>query len=185
MSNLVPKALEYFDNNMEELDKKFRDVKYIRWTVYPTDIKKNKVKMYNKDKERLFEFEYEILGMLNVMDDNVSVWTWAWSIPTLDKKSTQLSRKILDYGFNLEGGKNNFLKTELLTSRFRITNYIQTEIHVAIGSYLTKQSKIFRFIFPPDNEQSSANREYIPLIPIDKAGNRWEAFYLVLYEIEK
>lgn len=181
--SIVPKALEYYDENKEKFDKQLKDVKYIRLTAYNDDTRKNKIKMYNKDKERLFEFEYEIFGMLNVMEKNVSVWTWGWSIPSLDKKSTYLSRKILEYGFNLEGGRNNFLKTELLTSRFRITNFVQTDIHIAIGSYLTKQNQIFRFIFPPDD--ITTNVDYIPLMNVNEIGQRWEAFYLVLFDIQK
>jgi hypothetical protein len=61
----------------------------------------------------------------------------------MKKKNTTILRKILNYGIELEP-TNNFLKTELITSRFRVTNKIQLDIYSAIVSYLSKKPRIIR-----------------------------------------
>ena len=53
-----------------------------------------------------------------------------------------ISRKILNYGLDLDTNQN-FLKTELVTSRFTVSNLLQLDIHVAIASYLTKIPNIY------------------------------------------
>ena len=37
------------------------------------------------------------------------------------------------------------MKNELVTSRFKISNPIQLEIHVSIGAYLSKKSIVFSY----------------------------------------
>jgi hypothetical protein len=64
-------------------------------------------------------------------------------VPYLSKNSTYTSRKILNYGLDL-GPNQEYLKSELITSRFRITNPIQLDIHTAISSYLSQIPTIFQ-----------------------------------------
>ena len=49
----------------------------------------------------------------------------------------------MNYGAELDP-ELSFLKTELVTSRFRISDPIQLEIHTAIASYLSKKPVIFK-----------------------------------------
>ena len=56
-------------------------------------------------------------------------------------------RNILNYGLNLDPiTENTFLKTELITSRFRINDPVQLDVHIAISSYLSKVPFIFKHI---------------------------------------
>jgi len=47
------------------------------------------------------------------------------------------------YGTELDS-QQNFLKSELITSRFKINNSIQLDIHASIASYLSKKPMIFK-----------------------------------------
>ena len=54
-------------------------------------------------------------------------------------------RKIWNYGAILDPSEK-YLKTELITSRFRIADTIQLDIHAGIASYLSKYPMIYKHI---------------------------------------
>jgi hypothetical protein len=142
--DLVKNSLIYYDTNYEKYSKKILKYKYI--SVEPNlknNYEKDKLNFYDKDKKLMFTTEYEHLG---IFDTGSHMWTWAWATPFLRKNNITLSRKILNYGFDLESDDNLFLKTELITSRFIISDDTQLDIHIAIASYISKKPAILRFI---------------------------------------
>jgi hypothetical protein len=144
VSNLVRNSLIYYDTNYEKYSKKILKYKYI--SVDPNlknNYERDKLNFYDKDKNLIFTSEYEHLG---IFDTGSHIWTWAWATPFLRKNNITLSRKILNYGFDLESEENVFLKTELITSRFIISDNAQLDIHVAIASYISKKPTIFKLI---------------------------------------
>ena len=72
------------------------------------------------------------------------------------------------YGLDIDQS-NSFLKKELLTSDFKISNNLQLEIHTAISSYLTRIPLICTF-FLRDNkgEMYSDKNLYNTLISVDE-----------------
>ena len=66
------------------------------------------------------------------------------------KNTNYVSRKILEYGLDIDYKDISFLKTELITSKFRITDNIQLELHLALASYLSKNPVIFKYAYNPD-----------------------------------
>jgi hypothetical protein len=132
--SLVTTALEYYDENTEKYKNAFRKAKYIKFISEDNDLTHNSIVYFDKDKKELFRSRYELIGIYN---SYTNVWTWAWSITELKKKNTNIIRKVWNYGAELDPDAK-YLKTELITSRFAISNLIQTDIHVSVASYLSK-----------------------------------------------
>jgi len=142
MSNtiaLVTDALAYYDQSNEKYQNSFKNVKYTKTFRSNNDLEHNVIVMYNDKKEEILRSRYEIIGLFN---SDSKIWTWAWAIPKFSKNNTHIIRKILNYGTELDP-ENMFLKMELITSRFRIADPIQLDIHVSIASYLSKKPLIY------------------------------------------
>lgn len=137
---LVKEALEYFDSNQYKQEELVRILRYIEFIDSEKDFEHNQIVLYDDNFNKLDKSKYEYIG---TYDSTTMIWSWAWAIPTMKKKNTTILRKILNYGIELEP-TNNFLKTELITSRFRVTNKIQLDIYSAIVSYLSKKPRIIR-----------------------------------------
>jgi hypothetical protein len=141
-NNLIPDSLEYYDKNTEKYDSLFNNIKYIKFVDGKTDMDYSFIYFYDENKKEILHSRYENIGVYN---NKSHTWTWAWSVPVFFKNTTQIARKIINYGMEL-GPESKFLKTELITSRFRITNFIQLDMHVAIASYLSKRPVVYKYI---------------------------------------
>mgnify|MGYP001600097536 CR=1 FL=1 len=137
LRTLIRKSLDYYDNKNNEY-KKFIKTEKIK-------IDKAKSKIILEDKV----FSYEALG---VFDNQTNVWAWSWMIPLIDNIKKQLSRKLLNYGLDIEVEDNEtiledmYLKTQFTNSRFLLDEFLQLEIHLALSSYLLKEN--IKFIYP-------------------------------------
>jgi len=138
MGDIIKSALEYYDKNSETYKHKFDDAVYVEFIKFTNDTEHNIIKLYDKNKELIFTSKFEVLGILAY-----NVWMWGWAMPRLRKNTTSIIRKIFNYGAELDP-ENLVLKTELITSRFRISSPIQTDIHVGIASYLSKKPLIYK-----------------------------------------
>ena len=140
--NLILNSFEYYDKNNEKIKDKFIDVKYISLDMKYNDLQHNNIIFYDKDLKELFKSRFERIG---IYENKSQIWSWAWTISYFEKNETNIIRKILFYGIELDSAKSSFLKSELITSRFRITNKTQLDIHCAIASYLSKKPHIFSY----------------------------------------
>lgn len=140
--NLISDSLEYYDSNTEKYNDFFKKVKYVKFIDAIKDMDHNVIFMYDNNKNQILKSRYEIIGVYN---NKSKTWTWAWSIPRFRKNTTHIARKIINYGMDLDP-ESRFLKTELITSRFRITNTIQLDIHAAIASYLSRQYVVYKYL---------------------------------------
>ena len=143
----ITDALEYYDNNNDKYEELLKKVTYVELKKHTGEMNNDEMILYDKDKKVILTSRYELIGIY----ENLSkTWIWAWSMPSLPSKSTKLSKKILYYGTEL-GPEYTFLKAELVTSRFQITNEIQMDMHIAISSYLSKQPLIFKYYLYASN----------------------------------
>jgi len=140
--NLVLNSFEYYDKNNEKIKDKFINVKFISLEMKHNDLEHNNIIFYDKDLKELFKSRFERLG---IFENKSQIWSWAWTISYFKKNETNIIRKILFYGTELDSSKSSFLKSELITSRFRITNKTQLDIHCAIASYLSKKPYIYSY----------------------------------------
>jgi hypothetical protein len=138
-TNLVSNSLEYFDINKSKYEIVFKNVYGIDFIISSNDVEPNYILFLDKNNGELFRSRYEIIG---VYYEDYKLWTWGWAMPNLNKNITRIIRKLLNYGIDLESSEN-YLKSELITSRFTINNPIQLEIHLALSMYLTKYPCIY------------------------------------------
>jgi len=136
--DIIAQSLEYYDNNNNNYKKLKDKITYINIIKTSND---NFIEFYDENKKLLKKSKYEILGTYNYPGN---IWTWGWSVALLNKRLANTSKKIFNYGFDLDEN-NVFIRNELITSRFKITNPIQLDIHIAIGSYLSKKDFIFSY----------------------------------------
>jgi len=156
---IVTDSLEYFDVNTEKYNDSLRKLRYIKFINATSDLDHNIIIMYDEDKNEILKSRYEIVG---IYSSDTKTWAWGWAVPNFKKNSTNIVRKIMNYGAELDPS-NKFLKTELITSRFRISDPIQLDIHVAIASYLSKKPLIYKYYIHGNLSEKADNEGYIDI----------------------
>lgn len=140
-TEIVTKALEYYDNNNEVYKKFFKNTNLTLFTAATGDMQHSKLTFFDKNDEKFFESRCEVIGYF---EDYSKIWMWAWANPSLLKNNSYISRKVLYYALDLDPQTDDvFIKKELLKSESEVTDLIQIDIRVAISSYLTKIPLIY------------------------------------------
>ncbi len=179
---IVSQSLEYYDKNIYKNKDFFNKINFIN--IIKEQYQHNIIEFYDSNKKLIKKSKYEILGVYN---STGNIWTWGWSIAMLNKNLVNTSKRIFNYGFDLDES-NIFLKNELITSRFKISNKIQLDIHVSIGAYLSKKEMIFSYKIYDDNE---INKNIITKINDDTElfnikkdydNNSYNEYYLILLD---
>lgn len=164
--NIVKDALEAYDANNDKYENIKKKIKYVRFVDEDQeDIQGVKFVFFDKDKKELFTSRIEILG---VYFNTINTWVWGWGLPGIDKAVSTIIRKVFLYGTDIyirdksSNSENIMLKNELITSRFRIVDEAQIEIHCAIASYLAKKPLIFMWkeFLPTMNDYYEVKGEY-------------------------
>lgn len=141
VNKMIVKSLEVFDIQNNKY-KKFINSK--NTTVNKDDLTIN----FNDLSET---FNYQMLG---IFIPETNVWIWSWMIPNFTSKEIIMTKNLLNYG--LKQTKDNlndqftvtemdYLKVQLVNSRFLINKKFQLESHIAICSYLLKEN--IKFIY--------------------------------------
>lgn len=154
IDSTVKDALEYYDNNCEKYSYFINKVKYIK--LVNNKNLTDEIIFLDENKNIILESSYEILG---IYLPKQQTWKWSWSIPTWHKKYTFISRKILDWAFNLDHNKEYLLRSKLINSKIKILNELQLDIHIATSSYIGKQPLIFKFYNRIDDFIDNNNSE--------------------------
>jgi hypothetical protein len=155
LSTLINDALNYYDkHNIEYSD-------YIMSEKIIVERETNKIIFQEFEKE----FKYEFLG---IFDNTTNIWIWAWLVPEFMFNETNISRKLLNYGLKISPTPINkldneqlYLKTQMVNSRFLLYDNFQLDLHLAISSYLAKES--FKFIY---NKKKYLNKEKTKYITV-------------------
>ncbi len=132
-NTLIKDAINYYDDNSEKYKNWISSIDKLQIVDTYDEITRNKLQIYINN-GKVYVSGYETIGSYLVGDN---LWRWSWAEPTYHKKRTYTIAKILKYGIELDPS-HKFLKHELVTSQFRITNNVQIIVHVAIASYLAK-----------------------------------------------
>jgi len=153
---IVNDALRYYDGNNELYKNIRKHMRYVKHAVVNRkDVEGIKLIFYDENMKEIFTSRVEILGKYY---SSINVWVWGWSLPSINKSLTSIIRKVFLYGTDIDlnaNPANILLKNELVTSRFRIEDEIQIDIHCAIASYLAKKPFVFvwkNIPFIKDNE---------------------------------
>lgn len=147
LEEIVKKSIKNYDNNYNKY------YKYINMQNVNVDVNSQQITFENKD-----NFKYEVAG---IFDSTTKIWMWSWMIPEFKYKDTLLVKKLLNYGLKIDpystvkDAKDSnrrildnmlYLKTQLVNSRFLLSDNIQLELHLAIATYLVKDN--IKFIYP-------------------------------------
>jgi hypothetical protein len=185
-NNIVVNSISYYDKNLEKYGYLFKNTKYVNFPPDDKNIKgditRRKISFYNKNKKEIFSSRYEIIG---VYENITHTWTWGWAIPKFKKNVTYMSRKILNYGLDIDSDETNsmFLKTELITGRFRISDHVQLDIHASIASYISKYPVVYKFVF--DRSKSDSMKNYVEVGDNNVLKGDYSIYYLFILDYDK
>jgi len=181
IDSTIRDSLEFYDNNREKYNVFFNKVKYLKFVNNNNMI--DDIIFYDENEKILLESSYEIMG---VHLPKNHTWKWSWSIPSIHKKYTYISRKILEYAFNLDPVDELSLRANLINSKIQIINDLQLDIHIALSSYIGKQPLIFKFynkldtLYEPEKSEKSDKSEKDMLYKYAYNDDN-EENYMVLY----
>jgi len=158
LSTLINNALIYYDKQNIEYDE------YIKSNNITVERETNKIIFNDNSKElNSKELKYEFLG---IFDNTTNIWIWAWLVPEFMFNETNISRKLLNYGLKISPTPINkldneqlYLKTQMVNSRFLLYDQFQLDLHLAISSYLAKDS--FKFIYSKRKYLNKEKSKYI------------------------
>ena len=147
IKNLILNSLKYYDINNEKYLDFFNKVAYYRILEGNNDMDQHTIIFYDKNKVEFYRTRYEMLGCYY---KDIKLWVWGWMLGR-KKSEIIISRKLLNYGLDL-GNEFDFLKMELITSKFRLISDFQLDIHVSIASYISKNPLIFKLVKASAND---------------------------------
>lgn len=183
--SLVTTALEYYDLNSEKYNGSLKHAKYLKFIDVKSDMENNVVCFYDKDKNEIYRSRYEIIGLYN---SSSNTWTWSWAIPSFRKNNTNIARKLWNYGQMLDPDIR-YLKSELSTSRFRVADIIQLDIHAGIASYISKNPFVYKYgigssIMNEDGNITidTVEKDFDGLIPMDHKSDHILIYYMFLLD---
>ncbi len=153
LNTLIDKSFNFYDYQ----NNKYKE--YLNEDDITVTRDKNIIKFNNLDKE----FKYELLGMF---DNTTNIWMWGWMIPDFLYNETNLVRKLLNYGLKISpsiitpiSDEKLYLKTQMVNSRFLLNGQFQLDLHLAIASYLVKDS--IKFIYNKKKYLNKDKTKYI------------------------
>ncbi len=180
--SIVTSSLDYYDKHCEKFNSFVSKIKYFKYEIHSGDMERNIIRLYNGNKKEIFKSRIEHIGQFYT---DYKLWAWAWAIPFYNKNVSYTTKKLFDYGLSMDPHKENlFLRTELITSRFRITDPVQLDIHIAMAAYLSKIPYILKIKWNPLVEPDVEG--YIEFITNTKesiAGYMY--IYLLDYKLKK
>jgi hypothetical protein len=151
---VIPDALNYYDNNNDMYSSIIDKISYYRRADVQSNTKNLAYTFYDDNDKEIFTSRVELIGRYQISsnDNSLKSWTWGWGIPITNKYFTNIIKKVFLYGSDIDvstGGKISddklILKSELITSRFYVSNDTQVDIHCALASYLAKMPMVLSF----------------------------------------
>ena len=137
------RAYEYFDKQNEQFKDIFNDNITIEFSKNTVNLQMIGLEIF-KNNNKIGHADCSTIGLFN--SEN-STWYWSWCLPFNNKNENYLSKKILDYAFNIDIDMDNVMKTsddaifksELLNSKIYMENpSIEIEKFLAISMYILK-----------------------------------------------
>jgi hypothetical protein len=100
--------------------------------------KRDKIQFFDKNKNKIVEYEYEVIGSLNIKS---KIFRWSWAISSLPKKNTKIMREIWNYCTSVNNDEIiniDKIKQEFIESRLYISHSYILDIHLAYCMYISK-----------------------------------------------
>lgn len=161
--DIINTSIAYYDSNQEKYKKIKKKIRFVKQRKSEkTKLENLNLVFYDEHMNELFESRVEIIGKYY---NTLNTWIWGWALSGINKYLTNTIRKVFLYGTDIDLNNDNaniVLRNELITSRFKIDDIVQLEIHCALSSYLSKNPFIFgwkEINFKP-NETTEIKGEY-------------------------
>lgn len=138
---IVQKSLEYYDKYQEKYAHIFNKKLKVSILYKYSDIERDEIIFHDENGKEVLRSTYELVGIYSIEQ---KLWIWAWAAP-FRKNLTYKSRKILNYGLDLDAKDHSYLKSSILTSRSKVSSRLQLEIYMAMAAYLTKIPVIYEY----------------------------------------
>lgn len=129
-----------YDINKNNIQAKLGNANYIKFKRSNTH-DPDHILFFDSDKKLLASHQFEINGIL-IHKSNT--WIWSWSMPFMQHKMINSSKKILNYGLELGADINDIRKIFFITSRFKIPNQFHVDYINAMSLELIKNQMIFQ-----------------------------------------
>lgn len=156
-SYIIENALLNFDKNKLKYNKFLSHVDSYYFTNTNLDTTYNVVTFLDENGDEIFSSRYEILGSYN---SYLKMFMWSWANYSLNKNSLNISKKILNYAFNLNSLDDSFFfKISLITSKLLFENEMHLDFHIALCSYLTKHPLMFEHKTYPTNNNTKISEK--------------------------
>lgn len=172
----IKNALEYCDNFQPKIQKILDQIETIE--IIDNQNITDEIIFYDLQGNILLKTKFEILS---IYEPNNRIWKWSWSVPTLQRKHTFISRGILDYALKLNSKNDEidfYLKNTLVNSKINISNKNQIDILLSTSSYLCKKPFIFKY-YLHGSKKSHVNYKELINDPLRK---KMIVFYLVILD---
>lgn len=159
---LLFNAFNYLDKKTVEHENIFNDYDRYSFKISKNDMGKNKMFFY-KNNKKIIIADFDYMGYFN---KKTRLWAWSWGRFDFPKPLTYVSRKLLNYGLDINVEKvtlksnhefqidlKQALKILLVNSRLIINTEIGYEILKALIIYITKSKYLFVMKLSKDEEQ--------------------------------
>lgn len=178
IDDIIQTSLEFYDSNQPKIIEIIEKVHYVKFKNNNNIT--DEITFFDKHKKEILKSSYEILA---AYVPNQQLWKWAWSLPTILKKSSFISRKILEYALNLDHEKDYLLKSTLINSKIRIINDLQLDIYIALSANLSRKPFIFKLYLAPPLDKN-IDPEFYPYKEIndDPDNSKYIVFYLFILD---
>ena len=141
-----------------------------------SELEDDKIYFYDNNNKLIIKSSFQIFGRYF---SNNNLWIWAWAIPRFKKKWYHLSRYLLLHGLDLNPNDNFHLKLELINSRFKISDQIQLDIHLAIASHISKQYCILQQSLPITQNIELIETSVFNYTPVISNDNHFITYYFL------
>jgi hypothetical protein len=148
----ITDSLVNYDKNMKEQNKLLKNATSYEYINSDDNTENDKIIFFDENNNKILTADYEAVSTYY---SEFGTWLWAWANPSFSKKWTRIITKILTYGFSLDPLKNYHLKSELINSRFIITDPIQIDIYLAVSSALSKINNIYNIVIPLEKKKET------------------------------
>lgn len=133
--SILSVAIEYYDKNNELYEKIKNQIAYIETDTIPGNTVASFLIFFDSDNKILFRSKFGVIGIFYKI---YHMWIWGWAHPGLEYEMVATIKNVFVHALSLNSHTTDLfiIKSELITSRFGISDDTQIDIHCAIASYL-------------------------------------------------
>jgi hypothetical protein len=156
--HIIREALLNYDTNNTKFKKIIKN-HYLDIELSESEHNRSNIKFINKNTNNIdFETKFEYLAAYYKKQ---SIWAWAWSSSEYYQSENGLSIQMLEYAVTMNKYLS-YIRSLLITPKGAINDNVQTDINLAVASYIIKKPYIYNYY-----DDSTNSYTYLILIDTD------------------